>query len=101
MRDCRRAWDESRGDEFNDWGTASYWFETANDGGVHRQIEVYASGVVLAYDEAHRTDRYGGLAEGPLDLVDFAAYEVSAEEFEWAWRPASAFNRRALSGDES
>jgi hypothetical protein len=101
MRYFRRAWDESRGDEFDAWGPATYWFEAADDGWVRRQLEVYAGGVLLAYDETHHTDRYGGLTDQPLDLVDFAPYEIPSDEFERTWRPATAHNRMAPSSDEA
>ena len=71
-----------------------------DDGSVRRQLEVYSSGVVLAYDESHLDDRYGGLTDQRLDLVDFAPYEVPGEEFERVWSPATAYNRGASLDDE-
>lgn len=85
MRYFKRRWDEQRGDHFNDWGLSWWYFETDADGSVVRQIERYDSGAVLRYDQSHLDDDFGKLCEVPLDLDEFAAFEITLEEFEEAW----------------
>jgi hypothetical protein len=72
MRYFRRHWDESRGDAFDAWGPATYFLEALPDGGVTRQVQVYADGHVLAYDELLLEDQFGGLTDQPLGEDAFA-----------------------------
>ncbi|GAB3190019.1 hypothetical protein FHX75_111242 [Micromonospora palomenae] len=82
----RRRWHESRGDEFDIWGYATYYFDAAEDGWPVRQVEVYDSGPVLRYGPAHREDRFGGLGQGQLDeFEEWAEWEITAAEFERQW----------------
>jgi hypothetical protein len=96
MRYFKRPWDESRGDEHDDWGSSTWFFEVGSDGYVERQIEVYEAGQVLKYDREHMEDGYGKLAEGALDLerTGFLPFETDAEEFERTWRTLKAMNRK-------
>lgn len=83
-----RAWHESRGDDHNDWGPATYWFETDDDLVPQRQIEVYEAGQRLLYDDAHPEDEHGGLATGTLRGWDGASpetCEVGSADFEAEW----------------
>ena len=83
----KRHWDETTGKPLTDsWGTSIYYFETSFEGKVLRQIEVYANGKKLKYDLAHLQDEYGGLSEVPLDLEEFAEFEINHHEFEEIWR---------------
>jgi hypothetical protein len=34
---------------------------------------------------AHPEDQYGGLGDQPIERSEFAAYEISHEEFEATW----------------
>ncbi|WP_206060829.1 hypothetical protein [Nonomuraea basaltis] len=81
MRFFRRPWDDDRGDEFASWGTSVFYLAVDASGEVRRQVEVYASGVVLDYDEQHDEDRYGGLTYAELDLEEFAPFEITEREF--------------------
>ena len=81
MRYFKRLWDETRGDQFDHWGTATYYFEVGSDGYPKRQIEIYENENVLSYDSNHIEDQYGGLADQPLDLVEFEAFEIDEAEF--------------------
>ena len=85
MKYYKRNWDELRGDEFDFWGASLWYFECGEDDYVVRQIEVYSNGTVLKYDENHEEDLYGGLSEAPLELNEFAEFEISSEEFEQVW----------------
>ena len=84
-----RRWAESRGDEFATWGPATYYFETDGHGAVLRQVEVYAAGQVLRYDTTLIDDRYGRLAEKPLDLIEFEPFASTREAFEEVWPPGT------------
>ncbi|MFI6183964.1 hypothetical protein ACIA8R_51105 [Nonomuraea sp. NPDC051191] len=81
VRHFRRPWDENRRDEYARWGTSVYHLAVDASGEVRRQVEVYASGVVLDYDEEHDEDQYGGLTYAELDLGEFASFEVTEQEF--------------------
>jgi hypothetical protein len=41
---CRYRWSESRGDAYDHWGHATYYFAVADDGIVVEQAEVYENG---------------------------------------------------------
>lgn len=93
MRYFKRPWDEPRGDEFDRWGTSTWYLEVGDDGYPSRQVEVYADGTVLKYDGSHPSDRYGGLGDQPLDVGgEFLPFEIDASEFARAWA-AGATNR--------
>jgi hypothetical protein len=47
MHFYRRQWSESRGDQHDEWGSATYYF-CVHDDVVEQQVEVYESGVILA-----------------------------------------------------
>lgn len=80
-----RPWDECRGDTHADWGRSLWYFEVDCEGNVIRQVEAYECGKILKYDQANPSDEYGGLAEQPLDLEEFKAYAISADEFHDRW----------------
>lgn len=81
----KRFWDESRGDEFDGWGTSWWYLEIDSLGDTSRVVQQYENGQVLRYDEDHWLDSYGGLPDGGADLAEFSGYEIAAEEFETAW----------------
>ena len=70
MRYYRYRWSESRGDAYDHWGHATYYFAVADDGIVVEQAEVYANGCVLLYDENHPRDEFGMLADQPFEPVE-------------------------------
>ena len=82
MRYFKRFWGETRGDQYSDWGTSTWYFETDNKGEVLRQIEVYSNGTVLKYDNNKREDSYGGLSVDALDMDEFAPFEILFHQFE-------------------
>lgn len=81
----KRPWDETRGDDHDSWGRSVWYLEIDEEGLPARQIEQYENGQVLKYDANHQEDQYGGLGDLPIDRDDFAAYEITAEEFVAAW----------------
>jgi hypothetical protein len=92
MHFYKRPWDENRGDQFADWGTSIYFFETDSSGHPVRQMEIYQNGTVLQYSSIHQNDDYGMLADQPLERSDFIQFEISKEEFEEAWDSAKPLN---------
>lgn len=77
----RRQWPESRGDQHDDWGSATYYF-WVRDAFVEQQVEVYESGVTLAYDRHHREDEFGGLSEVPLEPDEWTPFEIDLETYQ-------------------
>jgi hypothetical protein len=94
MRYFKRRWDESRGDQYDSWGPSNWYFEVGDDGYAVRQLEQYEGGPILKYDETHLDDEFGGLGEKPLDLEEFAAFEIDRAEFEVIWSSLAAKNRQ-------
>jgi hypothetical protein len=88
----RRRWDESRGDQFDSWGPAVYFFEVDEDLNPTRQIEVYEGGQRLRYGRDRVVDGYGMLSDQPLDLADFAPFEIPSAEFDEAWSAGPVTN---------
>jgi hypothetical protein len=81
VRYFKRKWDETRGDQYDSWGTSIYYFEVGSDGYPIRQIEIYENGNSLFYGPDKLFDDYGGLGDQALDLDEFSAYEINADEF--------------------
>ncbi|QZN86221.1 hypothetical protein [Cellulomonas sp. C5510] len=82
----RRRWDERRGDAFDAWGGAIYYFEVDDDGVPTRQIEVYDAGPLLQYGPGCEEDALGQLAQGPRDRdEDWSEWAISREEFQAEW----------------
>jgi hypothetical protein len=77
----RRQWFESRGDHHDDWGSATYYF-WVHDGFIEQQVEVYESGVILAYDRHHTEDEFGGLSEVPLEPGEWTPFEIDLEAYQ-------------------
>lgn len=82
----RRHWDQSRGDQFDALGAATYYFEVGEDGWPFRQIEVYDSGPVLRYGPNRPEEEFGGLGKAQLDDVeDWSSWATTEEMFDEAW----------------
>jgi Domain of unknown function (DUF6881) len=83
----RRRWEETRGDEFDDWGRSVWYFEVGDDGWPVRQVEVYDAGRISRYGAGHEEDRYGGLSQASLydSDEDWSPFEITAAEFERVW----------------
>ncbi len=84
----KRRCEESRGDWCDSWGTAAYFFETDQSLVPVRQVEVYDGGQRLCYGRGLVEDEYGRLGEGRVfaGTVDESDFEITASEFEEAWR---------------
>ena len=94
MKYFKRPWDASRGDEFDEWGTAVYYFEVEADGSPVRHMELYENGNSLLYDQNHADDAYGMMADQPLDLEEFAEFEIAEKEFKRVLKQLAPLNWR-------
>lgn len=82
----KRPWNESRGDAFDSWGPAVYYFEISGEGWPIRQIEVYEAGPTLRYGPDREEDEYGRLGSARIDeLEDWASWAITSDEFEQTW----------------
>jgi len=81
----KRPWEQTRGDNYDHWGTSIWYFEAKDNGEVIRQIEVYENGPKNKYCTTNTSNKYGGLSSYPLDLPDFQPYKIKKIEFERAW----------------
>ena len=88
----KRRWDESRGDEYHDWGASWWLFETDDRFWPQRQIETYDSGPVLFYSQSHLEDDFGGLGRAALDPSEFESFRITEEAFEREWSTLKPFN---------
>jgi hypothetical protein len=70
VRYYRHVWSESRGDEHQHWGRATYYFAVDDDAIVVEQAEVYENGSVLIYDQQHPQDEFGMLADQRFKPVE-------------------------------
>ncbi len=85
MKYYKRNWEETRGDEFDNWGKSIWYFETENSGLPTKQVEVYENGKILKYDQTKLEDEFGGLGDQELDLNEFSEFEITEQEFEKIW----------------
>jgi hypothetical protein len=95
MRFFKRHWDGLRGDDYDAWGTAVYYFEVEADGSPVSHMELYENGNALLYDRDHEEDEYGMMADQPLDLEEFAEFEIEEKEFKRVLKKLAPLNRRA------
>lgn len=85
MRYFKRKWNETRGDQYDNWGTSTFFIETDDSGYPSRQIEKYDNGIVLKYGDEKSEDEFGILGDQDLDLEEFGEFEISKTEFENEW----------------
>ena len=85
----KREWNETRGDEFDSWGTSIWYLEVGTDGYPIRQMELYENGNRLKYDSNKTFDDYGGLGDQALDIQEFERFEIGKDEFEQEWRKSN------------
>jgi len=85
----KRKWDETRGDEFDSWGTSIWYLEVDNDLYPSKQIELYENGNRLKYHSEKTFDDYGRIGDQALDLDEFKEFEIEKEEFDIEWRKSN------------
>jgi hypothetical protein len=83
-------WDAAR-DDYAAWGTSTWYFEVDPNQDVVKQLEHYANGIVLTYDETHAADTYGMLSDKPFDPLGTQA--ITKETFYALWNQTQAYNR--------
>lgn len=93
-QDCMRYYRVTV-EEGIEWGATTYWFEVNEQGHAARQINYYANGNSLSYDQTHEHDDYSGLQEMVVDGDDewWIEYTISKEEFELEWQSHNGMNR--------
>lgn len=86
MRYFKLIWNETTGNELTDsWGESIFYYETNLEMNVLRQVEKFKNGKFLKYDTVYFEDKFGGLAEVPLDLEELDIDEINKEEFTQIW----------------
>ncbi len=81
--------DELRGDEYDHWGTVTFYSEIRDDGYPIRDIKIYQNGNSLKYRFNDLIeDQYGMLPDQPIieneiKIVSFE--EITKEQFESLW----------------
>lgn len=95
MKYFKYTWNESRGDDFDSWGKATYLFEVAPSSDVCKQVELYENGYVLKYDHTHINDVYGSFASSPFDPT--GCEETDFASFYTIWNDTKAINLPDLS----
>ena len=85
MKYYKYRWNESRGDQYDNWGFSLWYIEIGEDDFPNRQIEVYDNGKVLKYSQEYLEDEYGGLGDQKLVLSEFDGIECTKMEFENNW----------------
>ncbi|WP_216595959.1 hypothetical protein [Flammeovirga sp. OC4] len=81
----KRKWSETRGDEFDSWGTSTWYFEVGSDGYPSKQIELYENGNRLKYHSEKTFDDYGGLSDQALNMDEYQKFEIEKAEFYKEW----------------
>ena len=85
MHYFKRDWDEPTGGGLSEsWGKSIYYFELDIRFNVLRQMQIFENGKTLKYDVEYVDDKFGGLAESPIELDGFV--EVTENEFEQLWK---------------
>lgn len=80
----KKEWDDASGDEpTNSWGASVFYFETNLEFNVLRQMQIFENGRALKYDIEYIDDKFGGLAESPIELDGFNT--INKDEFDLLW----------------
>lgn len=77
----RRRWNEPRKDDHDDWDAATYYF-WVHGSVLEQQVEVYDSGVILAYDRYHVEDQFGGMSQVELDPDEWSPFEIDIDTYQ-------------------
>ena len=88
----KAEWNETRGDEYDSWGTSIWFLELDDENFPSRQIEVYQNGKRLKYDKVNFQDKFGMLGDQPLDIEEINGMngiEITLAQFETEWNTES------------
>jgi hypothetical protein len=86
MKYIKTSWNESRGDEYDSWGTSVWFLELDDENYTIRQIETYQNGNRLKYDSFKKTDNFGMLGDQAIVIGEINGTELSHSEFEFQWK---------------
>lgn len=76
------------------WGKSAIYYETSEEGFPIRQIQVFESGVILAYDDEHYRDEYGWRDGNPICSEPPKTVAITSKDFHRIWmRHHDAKNR--------
>jgi hypothetical protein len=92
MKYFRYHWNESRGDEFSNWGNSIWLVEVGDDNYAVRQMEIYENGNILKYDSNHFEDNFGFLGDQKIENDENELEEISFTEFEKIWKQSKSLN---------
>ena len=81
----KREWKDTRGDQYDSWGTCTYYFETDDKGQPSRHVEIYDNGNVLKYSKDNLEDEFGTLANNKLYLKQFEPFKIEQNDFMEVW----------------
>lgn len=88
MNYIKANWNETRGDEYDSWGTSIWFLELDDENFPSRQIEVYQNGKRLKYDKDNFQDKFGMLGDQSMDIDEINGMngiEITRAEFESEW----------------
>ena len=85
MNYFKQFWDEERKDEYANWGTSTWYFETNESDEISKQITVYNNNKVLKYSDKNIKDQFGVLSSHKLTVEDCDGELISKEEFYKIW----------------
>lgn len=85
MRYFKYKWNETRRNQYDNWGHSLWYLEIGKDYFPSRQIEIYENGKILKYSQDRLEDEFGGLGDQKLDLSEFNGTECTKMEFEENW----------------
>ncbi len=95
MNYYKAFWNETRGDEFDSWGSCTFYFEIDKDF-VLKQLQLYENKNVLKYNrDSILDDEYGGLTDQPLthDDIEMNDFEkITSADFLKMWTNTLAIN---------
>ena len=97
MKYYKASWEETRADNYDDWGVSIWFFEIDDKNHVVRQIESYENGNSLKYQEGKMIeDTYGMLSDQPIDISvieENNLKEITKEIFEKTWELSGVINK--------
>lgn len=92
MKYYKIKWNDTRGDEYDNWGKSNWYLELDYENYPMRQIEVYDNGKRLKYHSEMNNDAFGKLGDQPIEINEVNGIELSLSEFERQWKIKS-FNQ--------
>lgn len=85
MKYYKYKWNESRGDEYDYFGTSTWYFEVGDDDYISRQIVRYEIGLTFKYSVDFQEDEFGGMGYIIFKSEHYDSIEVLNESFDHLW----------------